>query len=69
MIEMEYPKLNLSLEQQFVRANFVNQVNQMSREQVIDFLVEFYDNHVYMEKVYKDMLKRYWFSDLNKVDK
>ncbi|MBW4696078.1 MAG: NblA/ycf18 family protein [Lyngbya sp. HA4199-MV5] len=50
----------LSLEQQFSIRSFESQVQNMSREQAQDFLVQLYEQMVMRENMYKHFLKHQW---------
>ncbi len=52
--------VNLSLEQQFSIRSFETQVNQMSREQAQDFLIQLYEQMIVRENMYKQFLKHQW---------
>ncbi|MEB3885462.1 NblA/ycf18 family protein [Lyngbya sp. CCY1209] len=51
---------NLSLEQQFNLSSFKMQVNQMSREQAQEFLVNLYEQMLIRENMYQHFLKYQW---------
>ncbi|WP_413167170.1 NblA/ycf18 family protein [Capilliphycus salinus ALCB114379] len=50
----------LSLEQQFNLSSFKMQVNQMSREQAQEFLVNLYEQMMMRENMYQQFLKHQW---------
>ena len=52
--------IELSLEQQFSIRSFQTQVEQMSREQAQDFLIELYEQMIVRENMYKAFLKHQW---------
>lgn len=52
--------VELSLEQQFSIRSFEDQVQQMSREQAQNFLVELYKQMMMRETMYKHFLKYEW---------
>ena len=52
--------IELSLEQQFSIRSFQTQVEQMSREQAQDFLIELYEQMIVRENMYKVFLKHQW---------
>ncbi|BAI88037.1 MULTISPECIES: NblA/ycf18 family protein [Limnospira] len=51
---------SLSLEQQFNLSSFRMQVNQMSREQAQEFLVDLYEQMLVRENMYQHFLKYQW---------
>lgn len=51
---------DLSLEQQFNLSSFKMQVNQMSREQAQEFLVNLYEQMLIRENMYQHFLKYQW---------
>ena len=51
---------DLSLEQQFNVRSFQTQVQNMSREQAQDFLVQLYSQMLWQETTYKKLLKHQW---------
>ncbi|AMW26744.1 NblA-related protein [Limnospira platensis YZ] len=51
---------SLSLEQQFNLSSFRMQVNQMSREQAQEFLVNLYEQMLVRENMYQHFLKYQW---------
>lgn len=51
---------SLSLEQQFNLSSFRMQVNQMSREQAQEFLVNLYEQMLVRENMYQHFLKYKW---------
>ncbi|MBS0018791.1 MAG: NblA/ycf18 family protein [Arthrospira sp. SH-MAG29] len=51
---------SLSLEQQFNLSSFRMQVNQMSREQAQEFLVNLYEQMLVKENMYQHFLKYQW---------
>ena len=50
----------LSLEQQFNIRSFEQQVQNMSREQALEFLVNLYRQMILQENSYKNLLKHQW---------
>ncbi|NET36216.1 MAG: NblA-related protein [Cyanothece sp. SIO1E1] len=52
--------MQLSLEQQFNLRSFETQVQQMSREQAQDFLVQLYRHMIVQETLYKRFIKHEW---------
>jgi Phycobilisome degradation protein nblA len=50
----------LSLEQQFSVRSFQTQIQDMSREQAQDFLVQLYSQMLWQETTYKNLLKHQW---------
>ena len=52
--------IELSLEQQFNIRSFETQVQQMSREQAQNFLVDLYKQMMMRETMYKHFLKHQW---------
>ncbi len=50
----------LSLEQQFSLTSFKLQVNQMSREQAQEFLINLYEHMMVRENMYQHFLKHQW---------
>ncbi|MGC9527709.1 MAG: NblA/ycf18 family protein [Limnospira sp.] len=54
------PRGDLSLEQQFNLSSFKMQVNQMSREQAQEFLVNLYEQMLIRENMYQHFLKYQW---------
>lgn len=52
--------VDLSLEQQFNIRTFETQVNQMSREQAQEFLVNMYRQMLVRENMYKEFLRHEW---------
>ena len=52
--------LELSLEQKFNIRSFETQVQQMSREQAQDFLVQLYEQMLTRETMYRHFLKHQW---------
>ncbi|ERT05272.1 phycobilisome degradation nblA family protein [Lyngbya aestuarii BL J] len=50
----------LSIEQQFNLSSFKMQVNQMSREQAQEFLVNLYEQMMVRENMYQHFLKYQW---------
>ncbi|MDB9493566.1 NblA/ycf18 family protein [Spirulina major CS-329] len=52
--------IDLSLEQQFNIRTFETQVNQMSREQAQEFLVNMYRQMLVRENMYKEFLRHEW---------
>ena len=51
---------DLSLEQQFNVRSFQTQIQDMSREQAQDFLVQLYSQMLWQETTYKKLLKHEW---------
>ena len=51
---------DLSLEQQFNVRSFQTQIQDMSREQAQDFLVQLYSQMLWQETTYKKLLKHQW---------
>jgi Phycobilisome degradation protein nblA len=57
----------LSLEQQFSVRSFQTQIQDMSREQAQEFLVQLYTQMLWQESTYKNLLKHQWgIEDCNK---
>ena len=56
---MDHP-IELSLEQQFNIRSFETQVQQMSREQAQNFLIDLYKQMMMRETMYKHFLKHQW---------
>ncbi len=54
----------LTLEQEFSIRRFADQVQEMSREQAQEFLIEQYRLMMVQEKMYQDLLKHEWQSDI-----
>ncbi|MFM2303369.1 MAG: hypothetical protein RLZZ135_778 [Cyanobacteriota bacterium] len=54
---------DLSLEQQFSIRSFEHQVQDMSREQAQEFLVNLYAQMMMQENSYKNLLKHQWGID------
>ena len=54
----------LTLEQEFSLRRFADQVQEMSREQAQEFLIEQYRLMMVQEKMYQDLLKHEWQSDI-----
>ena len=50
----------LSLEQQFSLTSFKLQVNEMSREQAQEFLINLYEHMMVRENMYQQFLKHQW---------
>jgi Phycobilisome degradation protein nblA len=50
----------LSLEQQFSVRSFQTQIQDMSREQAQEFLVQLYTQLLWQESTYKNLLKHQW---------
>ena len=55
---------NLTLEQKFAQASFIQVVKKMTIEQSKYFLIELHRSMIVKENNYKSMLKATWFSDL-----
>jgi hypothetical protein len=55
--------IELSLEQQFSIRSFETQVQQMSREQAQNFLIDLYKQMMMRETMYKHFLKHQWGLD------
>lgn len=55
--------IKLSLEQEFNLRNFADQVQQMSREQAQDFLINLHKQMLLREKMYQHFLKHEWGLD------
>jgi hypothetical protein len=51
---------NLSLEQQFSVRSFQSQIQDMSREQAQEFLVQLYSQMLWQESTYKNLIKHQW---------
>jgi Phycobilisome degradation protein nblA len=51
---------DLSLEQQFSVRSFQSQIQDMSREQAQEFLVQLYSQLLWQESTYKNLLKHQW---------
>jgi hypothetical protein len=54
---------DLSLEQQFNIRSFEHQVQDMSREQAQEFLVNLYRQMILQENSYRNLLKHQWGMD------
>ena len=54
----------LTLEQEFSLRRFADQVQEMSREQAQEFLIGQYRLMMVQEKMYQDLLKHEWQSDI-----
>ena len=54
----------LTLEQECSLRRFADQVQEMSREQAQEFLIEQYRLMMVQEKMYQDLLKHEWQSDI-----
>jgi Phycobilisome degradation protein nblA len=54
---------DLTLEQQFSVRSFQTQIQDMSREQAQDFLVQLYSQLLWQETTYKNLLKHQWGID------
>jgi hypothetical protein len=52
--------MELSLEQKFSVRSFETQVQQMSREQAQEFLVNLYEQMIVRENLYKEFIKHQW---------
>ena len=50
----------MSLEQKFNLRSFETQVQQMSREQAQDFLIQLYEQMIVRENMYKEFIKHQW---------
>ncbi|MBD2695085.1 NblA/ycf18 family protein [Anabaena catenula] len=59
---MDQP-LKLSLEQEFSLRIFADQVQQMSREQAVEFLLNLYEQMMIQETTYQELLKHEWKLD------
>jgi hypothetical protein len=59
----------LSLEQQFSIRSFEHQVQDMSREQAQEFLVNLYTQMMLQENSYRNLLKHQWTNPDNKQHK
>jgi Phycobilisome degradation protein nblA len=57
--------LELTLEQEFSLKCFADQVQQMSREQAQNFLIEQHRIMMLRETLYQDLLKQEWKLDVN----
>lgn len=57
----------LTLEQEFSLRRFADQVQQMSREQAQEFLIEQYRLMMVQEKMYQDLLKHEWHMDIGSL--
>ncbi|MBD2571254.1 NblA/ycf18 family protein [Anabaena lutea] len=55
--------LKLSLEQEFSLRIFADQVQQMSREQAVEFLLNLYEQMMIQETTYQELLKHEWKLD------
>ncbi len=55
--------MTLSLEQEFSLRTFADQVQQMSHEQAIEFLLMLYKQMMIKETTYQEMLKHQWELD------
>lgn len=56
--------IELTLEQEFSLRRFADQVQEMSREQAQEFLIEQYRLMMVQEKMYQDLLKHEWQLDI-----
>jgi hypothetical protein len=50
----------LTLEQQFNVRSFQTQIQDMSREQALDFMVQLYAQMIRQESTYKNLLRQHW---------
>lgn len=50
----------LSLEQQFSLRSFESQVQEMNREQALEYLVKLYEQMLTRENQYKEVIKHQW---------
>jgi hypothetical protein len=50
----------LTLEQQFNVRSFQTQIQDMSREQALDFMVKLYTQMIWQESTYKNLLRQQW---------
>ena len=57
--------IELSLEQEFMLRSFTDQVQQMSREQAQEFLIEQYRLMMVQKTTYQNLLKQEWKLDLD----
>lgn len=55
--------IELTLEQEFSFRRFADQVQEMSREQAQEFLIEQYRLMMVQEKMYQELLKHEWQLD------
>jgi hypothetical protein len=63
---MDQP-IEITLEQEFSLRNFIDQVQQMSREQAQEFLILQHKQMMIREKMYQEILKQQWKLDMNFV--
>jgi Phycobilisome degradation protein nblA len=56
--------IELTLEQEFSLKSFANQVQQMSREQAQEFLVQQQRLMIMQKKIFQDLLKQEWKLDV-----
>ncbi|MBD2627113.1 NblA/ycf18 family protein [Trichormus variabilis] len=59
--------LKLSLEQEFSLRIFADQVQQMSREQAVEFLLNLYEQMMIQETTYLELLKHEWKLDSGSI--
>ena len=57
--------IKLTLEQEFGLRNFTDQVQQMSREQAQEFLIEQHRHMMIREIMFQEILKHEWKLDLD----
>ena len=55
-----YQSIKLSLEQEFSLRSFGDQVQQMSRDQAQEFLLDLYKQMMIREATYQQLLKHEW---------
>jgi Phycobilisome degradation protein nblA len=56
--------IKLSLEQEFHLRSFTDEIKKMSREQALEYLVDFYRQMMLKETQYKALLSKAWFGDI-----
>lgn len=61
--------IELTLEQEFSLRRFTDQVQEMSREQAQEFLVEQYRLMMIQEKMYQALIKHEWQMDITSLQK
>lgn len=61
--------IELTLEQEFSLRCFADQVQEMSREQAQEFLIEQYRLMMIQEKMYQALIKHEWQMDITSLQK
>lgn len=61
--------IELTLEQEFSLRRFADQVQEMSREQAQEFLIEQYRLMMIQEKMYQALIKHEWQMDITSLQK